>query len=69
MAVEVKCTSEFRDDEHDALEASIELVRWISDLPAGAVLSPITVDKGNQRDPWHVTIGLKANWTEERRAT
>jgi hypothetical protein len=66
MAVEVKCTSEFRPEEREPLEASIELVRWIGDLPAGAVLAPVTVDVGNQRDPWPVMVGLRANWTETR---
>lgn len=60
----VQCTAEFRAD--DQLTADRPLTDWIRDLPPAAALSPITVDKGSQRDPWPVLVGLRATWTEER---
>lgn len=60
----VKCRSEFRTDEQ--LTASLALTQFITDLPADAVLEPITVDQGNQRDPWPVLVGLRATWEEDR---
>lgn len=61
----VVCTSEFRA-EGDALTADRMLTEWITCLPTHAVLAPTTVDKGSQRDPWPVMVGLRATWTEER---
>lgn len=60
----VQCAAEFRAD--DQLTADLSLTSWVRDLPANAALSPITVDKGSQREPWPVLVGLRATWTEER---
>lgn len=61
----VRCTSEFRSNT-PALTASAKFVTWVHGLPASAALSPITVDKGTQRDPYPVLVGLRATWDEER---
>lgn len=61
----VKCSAEFRPGS-EPLTADRGLTDWIRDLPADAVLSSVTVDKGNQRDPWPVLVGLRATWEEER---
>lgn len=62
--VVVKCTAEFRRDEQ--LTADRELTDFIKGLPADAVLSPITIDQGSQREPWLVLVGLRAEWEEAR---
>lgn len=62
----VKCVSEFRTESAEQLTASRALTEFIRDLPADAVLAPVTVEKGNQRDPWPVLVGLRATWEEER---
>jgi hypothetical protein len=30
------------------------------------VLHPVMVEKGGQRDPWKVMVGIRAAWDEER---
>lgn len=61
----VKCSAEFRS-EGDRLTADRSLTDFITNLPADAALAPITVEKGSQRDPWPVMVGLRATWEEER---
>lgn len=61
----VKCSAEYRPS-NDQLTADRAFTDFVTGLPASAVLSPITVDKGNQRDPWVVLVGLRASWEEER---
>lgn len=61
----VKCSAEFRPGR-EQLTASHALAQFIGGLPADATLSPITTDKGHQRDPWVVLVGLRASWEEER---
>jgi hypothetical protein len=63
----VQCSSEYRTDDNQPLAATPDLVDFITGLPEGAPLTPITVDKGNQRDPWPVLVGLRAQWQEQRR--
>ena len=61
----VECQSEIRAEEGDDLTA--QTVRgWLGSVPDGASLTPITVDRGNQRDPWIVLVGLRATWSESR---
>lgn len=65
--IEAKCSSEYRvtdPDEH--LIASLDLTDWLQALPSDAALTAITVEHGPQRDPWSVTVGLRATWTEVR---
>lgn len=75
MSYIIKSTAEFRQDDDGPepgtnraapLTASRELCAFLQDLPAEAVLTPLTVDQGNQRDPWHVLVGLRASWEEQR---
>lgn len=61
----VKCSAEFRPGD-EQLTADRALTDFIASLPAHAALSPITVDKGSQRDPWTVMVGLRATWDDER---
>ena len=61
----VKCAAEFRPGE-EQLTANRSLTDFIAGLPATATLAPITVDKGSQRDPWPILVGLRATWEEER---
>jgi hypothetical protein len=62
----VKCSSQFRPVVNEQLTASPELMNWLSRLPDDAVLQHVTFDKGNQRDPWVLLVGLLATWEEER---
>ena len=62
----VKCSAEYRLDGDEQLTADRAFSDWVADLPASATLSPITVDKGSQRDPWPVLVGLRATWEDER---
>ena len=39
-----------------------EMREFLDSLPDGVVLSPVTWDKGSQRDPNHVMVGLVATW-------
>lgn len=61
----VRCSAEFRPGD-EQLFVSQELEDFISGIPSGALLSPVIVDKGNQRDPWPVLVGLRATWEEGR---
>lgn len=63
--VVVKCSAEFRTDG-EQLTADLALVDFIRDLPADAVLQSIIHDKGSQRDPWPILVGLRATWEEAR---
>lgn len=62
----VHCTATFRPNPTDPLLATIELSRWLDSLPADAVLSAVQVDKGSQRDPEIVLVGIRAVWDEVR---
>ena len=62
----VKCSAEYRRDDGEPLTADRPYCDWVRDLPAGAVLYPIQIDKGSQRDPWTVLVGMRATWEEER---
>ena len=66
MSATVKCSAEFRPGGDEQLTADRALTDWIANLPAYATLSKIEIDKGNQRDPWPVLVGLRATWEEER---
>lgn len=60
------CTATFRPSPVDPLLATIDLARWLDGLPADAVLSAVQVDKGSQRGPELVLVGIRAVWEEER---
>lgn len=69
MSARVSHSSECRVDAvpgsgENVLHPS-DLLPWLTALPAEAVLAPITVDRGHQRDPIHVLVGLRATWTTE----
>jgi hypothetical protein len=61
----VKCTAEFRPGE-EPLVKDQALEKFITSLPNGTVLHPVMVEKGGQRDPWKVMVGIRAAWDEER---
>lgn len=62
--ITVASTAEFKAT--DPLTASDELRTWLRDIPDGAEITPITRDIGDQRDPWHILVGLRAKWQEVR---
>lgn len=62
----VKCSAEVRNEGDEQLTADRSFSEWVRDLPADAKLSAISIDKGSQRDPWPVLVGLRATWEEER---
>jgi hypothetical protein len=62
----LKCSTEFVTGDNEQLTADQDLTDFIRNLPADAKLSPVIHDKGNQRDPWPVLVGLRASWEEER---
>lgn len=62
----VKCVAEYRRDDAEQLVADRAFSDWVRDLPADAALAPIEIDKGSQRDPWPVLIGIRATWEEIR---
>lgn len=64
--ITVKMQSEYRANDDEPLTASSEFTDWVKALPGEAVLSPSIVEKGNQRDPWPVLVGMVAKWEEER---
>ena len=37
---------------------------WVADVPDHAEIVPITAERGHQRDPITVLVGLRATWTE-----
>lgn len=62
----VKCSAEFRPVVNERLTASPELMNWLSRLPDDAELQHLTFDKGDQREPWILLVGLRATWEEDR---
>jgi hypothetical protein len=64
--ITVKLSAEFQTEDGDQLTATREYTDWVADLPSSAELHPVTVDKGNQRDPWPVLVGMRATWEEQR---
>lgn len=62
MKIKTKSTSEFRTEDNAVLMVTFELREWIEELPLGAELRPIQTDIGSQREPWVVTVGLRASW-------
>lgn len=61
-----ECTSEVRSDSGTERITAGEITAWIARLPKQALISAIEHDKGSQRDPWPVLVGLRATWTESR---
>jgi len=65
--MKVECSSKVGGERGDTEQLIAADVReWIKSVPDGAVISPISHDKGNQRDPWPVLVGLYARWEEAR---
>lgn len=64
-AINVEMSSEIRTERDGMLLAS-DVKPWLDRLPDGAVLTQIIEDRGNQRDPWPVLVGLRATWSEVR---
>lgn len=62
---EVECTSTVTAVPDEQLTAHSVAV-WSAALPGDAVLTQIIRDRGTQRDPWPVLVGLKATWKETR---
>lgn len=65
QGVSVECSSRVESDGED-LQA-IDVREWIYRIPDGATITAITRDVGSQRDPYIVTRGLLAKWSEVRR--
>lgn len=64
--MKVESTAEFRTDNDEPLTASAAYSIWVNKLPGHATLTPIQIDQGTQREPWPVTVGMRASWDEER---
>lgn len=63
--ITVETSSKFTSDDAEVpLTLNQAFREWVQALPDHAVLTPITRDKGDQREPWPVLVGLRAAWTE-----
>lgn len=56
-------TAEFRTDNDEQLRA-VDVQVLLAEVPPEAKISAIRVDKGSQREPWPVLVGLRAEWEE-----
>lgn len=62
----VDCKSSIEANEGRKVLLAADVREWLSELPDGAVLSTITRDFGNQRDPEVRLVGLRASWSETK---
>jgi len=60
-----RCQSEIRANKGETLTAE-SVQRWIDQVPHDAELAAIQEDRGNQRDPWLVLVGLRATWGDDQ---
>ena len=66
MTTKVQHTARIETEDHEPLTNTPELKTFLDAVPFGCVLSPITWDKGSQREPWPVMVGLVATWETTR---
>lgn len=59
-----RLTAEYRTDGEKQLTVG-DIRTMIAGVPDEALVSAIRIDKGTQRDPWPVLVGLRAAWEEE----
>jgi hypothetical protein len=62
--IKKKHESSIVSDEPTSPLTVTEARDWLMDLPPDAKLQAIQRDIGSQRDPWLVTVGLRAAWEE-----
>lgn len=65
MDFEVTCKAAVRTEDSGQLTA-VAVADLLRDVPPDARLFSIMHDKGTQRDPYPVLVGLRAVWTERR---
>lgn len=57
-------TAEYRTNDDSPLRVADIQTMLADDVPPEAVLTAIRVDKGSQREPYPVLVGLRAEWED-----
>lgn len=65
MMISVTLTSQVKAAANEKITAS-QIREWVANIPDTATIEAITQERGHQRDPYSVFVGLRATWTETR---